>query len=190
MKSRLYTRTGDTGTTSLVGGERRPKTDPRIEAYGTVDELNSWLGYVASDIPEIIPGLRDDLQWLQCALFDIGSHLACPAPAADSAPMLPPGADSDDIGRLESMIDALDATIPPFRCFVLPGGTPAAARAQIARTVCRRAERRVLTLNALEPVHPDILTMLNRLSDYLFALGRAINHSAGQPESHWSRRKS
>lgn len=182
MKSALYTRGGDTGTTSLVGGTRRPKTDPRIEAYGTVDELNSWLGLVASCVTDADDVA--DLQWLQCCLFDIGSHLAC---EGDNS-VLGPGVDDNDIIRVERMIDRLDGCLPRLNAFVLPGGTPAAATAQTARAVCRRAERRVLALDALESVDPHILRMINRLSDYLFALGRSLNVRAGVVEPVWHKR--
>lgn len=184
MKSSLYTRTGDNGTTALVGGTRASKTSARIEAYGTVDELNSWLGLLASH--QGLPG--DDiklLQWIQSRLFDIGSYLACPAPDPGEAPMLPPGVTTDDITLLEQAIDRLDADTPKVHRFILPGGSPAAATAQVARTVARRAERRILTLHAEETVDPAPLHFINRLSDYLFILGRQINHLAGIAEPLW-----
>lgn len=185
-KSCLYTRTGDDGTTSLVGGSRELKTAPRIEAYGTVDELNSWIGLVAAagEIP------ADDatlLPWIQMRLFDIGSYLACPAPGPGCAPLLGPGVDTRAISRLESAIDRLDASTPPVHRFVLPGGCPAAAAAQVARSVARRAERRILALHATTAVDASVRQFVNRLSDYLFILARHLNHLAATPELFWER---
>lgn len=188
MKSALYTRTGDDGTTSLVDGTRAPKSSPRIEAYGTVDELNSWLGLVASQ--PVLPA--DDAElfpWLQMRLFDISSYLACPPAPDGQAPMLPPGVGPEAIDRLEAAIDRLDASTPRVRRFVLPGGCQGAAMAQVARTVARRAERRILALHASEPVDADARRFVNRLSDYLFILGRHLNHLAGVAETFWERDK-
>lgn len=186
MKSALYTRTGDDGTTSLVDGTRAPKSSPRIEAYGTVDELNSWLGLLASQ-----PGLPADdaalITWLQMRLFDIGSYLACPPVPEGASPMLAPGVDEASVARLEAAIDRLDASTPRVRRFVLPGGCQAAAMAQVARTVARRAERRILALHRTEAVDSHALRFINRLSDYLFILGRNINHLAAVEETFWER---
>ena len=177
---KVYTRTGDAGTTSLVGGTRVSKTAPRLEAYGTVDELNSWLGLVNAS--EALPqAAHATLGAAMNNLFDIGSALATepeskwqPRPFPDAA-----------VEALEHAIDALEATLPRHDSFILPGGHPDAARANIARTVARRAERRILTLAADTPVEPAILRYINRLSDYLFVLGRAINATAGFPEQFW-----
>lgn len=185
-KSNLYTRTGDDGTTGLVGGSRELKTAPRIEAYGTVDELNSWLGLVASQ-PQLPTEEHDLIIWVQNRLFDIGSYLACPEPAPGEKPILGPGVDSESIDRLESAIDRLDAATPRVHKFVLPGGCQASAMTQVARTVCRRAERRILTLHGVSPVDAFARRFVNRLSDYLFILGRNLNHITGSPEVYWSR---
>lgn len=185
-KSNLYTRTGDDGTTGLVGGTRELKTAPRIEAYGTVDELNSCLGLVASQ-PALPPEDHELIIWVQKRLFDIGSYLACPAPAPGEQPILGPGVDTEAIGRLEGAIDRLDAATPRVNKFVLPGGCQASAMAQVARTVCRRAERRILALHALSSVDAFARRFVNRLSDYLFILGRHLNYAAGSEEIFWSR---
>lgn len=183
-KSALYTRTGDEGTTALVDGSRELKTAPRIEAYGTVDELNSWLGLVASQ-----PGLPDQdtelIPWIQMRLFDIGSYLACPEPAPGESTILSPGVDSTSIERIEKAIDRLDSATPRVRKFVLPGGCQAAAITQIARTVARRAERRIYTLHAASPVDSAARQFVNRLSDYLFILGRHLNHCTSTSEVFW-----
>lgn len=188
-KSCLYTRTGDDGTTSLVDGSRQPKASPRLEAYGAIDELNSWLGLVAAQtgIPAPDAAL---LPWIQMRLFDISSYLACPEPAPGEQPLLSPGVDMDSIGRLEQAIDRLDASTPKVHRFILPGGSQAAAMAQVARTVARRAERRMLALHSLSTVDAHARRFINRLSDYLFILGRHINHIGGIPELFWERDKS
>lgn len=187
-KSALYTRTGDDGTTALVDGSRELKTAPRIEAYGTVDELNSWIGLVASQ-PGLPEADRELLPWIQMRLFDIGSYLACPQPAQGEEPLLGPGVDDSSIGRLEKAIDRLDSATPRLKRFVLPGGTQAAALAQVARTVARRAERRILTLHSASAVDAGARRFVNRLSDYLFILGRHLNFLSSTPELLWERDK-
>lgn len=182
-KSSLYTGTGDDGTTSLVGGSRRPKQCARIEAYGTVDELNSWIGLVAASLDHGDP-LAAHLQQLQCTLFDVGAYIACP----HDSDILPTGLTDADVTDLENAIDTLDGALPKLRTFTLPGGTVPAAQAQIARAVCRRAERRILTLNEAEPVEPIVLLWLNRLSDYLYALGRTLAVRTGRAEPLWQPR--
>lgn len=184
-KSPLYTATGDHGTTSLIGGTRIDKDAPRIEAYGTVDELNSQIGllaaYMGSD-----PLMAPEFPVIQSRLFDIGSSLATP-PSPGTPP--PAGVAPDDIASLEALIDQVDSELPPFRCFVMPGGSVAASQAHVARTVCRRAERRVIALSKHEPVDPSGLIYLNRLSDLLFAVARLCNVTAGCPEVVWNRRR-
>ena len=184
MKSRLYTRTGDDGTTSLVGGTRAPKDSLRLEAYGTVDELNSWLGLIAASTI-ITHDRQADLQAIQNTLFDIGAALATepeskwqPQPIAQST-----------IDTIEAAIDTVDSSLPPLRAFILPGGHPDAARANIARTVARRAERRIIALARTVDIDPGILRYINRISDYLFALARLINHTAQIPEIPWQQTK-
>lgn len=182
MKSRLYTRTGDAGTTSLVGGTRVPKDSPRLEAYGTVDELNSWIGLVAAS-ESISPERRDALRSVQHRLFDIGAALA----TEPESPWQPDFDGAAAVAEIESLIDDIDAQLPPLRQFVLPGGHTDAARANIARAVARRAERRILALNATVTVDSHILQYINRLSDMLFALGREINIINGQDEIFWQK---
>lgn len=184
-KSQLYTATGDQGTTSLIGGQRIDKSAPRIEAYGTVDELNSHIGLLAAHMAGD-QLLSPHFPIIQSRLFDIGSSLATP-PSPDTPPS--PGVAPSDIAELESLIDEVDAALPPFRCFVLPGGSIAASEAHVARTVCRRAERRVIALSRLEPVDPAGIIYLNRLSDLLFAVARRCNVAEGCPEVIWHRRR-
>lgn len=179
-KSTVYTRTGDGGTTSLVGGTRVSKTDARLEAYGTVDELNSWLGllYAQHSTPrEARPVLLKAMN----TLFDIGAALAT-EPESSWQPAPVPEA---TVRALEEAIDALDARLPKHNRFILPTGHPGAARANIARTVARRAERRILALPVL-PSDKGIVRYINRLSDYLFILSRAINIFNGTEENFWS----
>ena len=183
MKSRLYTRTGDDGTTSLVGGARAPKDSPRLEAYGTVDELNSNLGLLASS-PVLSDERRQLLQHIQNTLFDIGASLATEAESKWQPAPLP----QSEVDTLEQAIDTVDALLPPLRNFVLPGGHPDSARAQICRTVARRAERRIIALARTNTIDPLILPYINRLSDLLFALAREINLNTGTKEFFWQKR--
>lgn len=185
-KSALYTGTGDLGTTSLVGGERVLKTSLRLEAYGTIDELSSFIGAVLSekDCPESI---REQLLTIQTTLFDLGSYLAS-NPESTSFQM-PTGVEPEDIATLESWIDNLDEATPRVKAFVLPGGSPLAAKAHQARTVCRRAERCILRLAEHEKVDPIVIKYVNRLSDYLFILARNFNHIAGIEEIIWRPKK-
>lgn len=182
MKSKVYTRSGDRGTTSLVGGTRVAKDSPRLEAYGTVDELNSWLGLLAAS-PFVGSEDREVLTSVQNRLFDVGSMLAtepdCPW---QPAPLGPAPAEA-----LERAIDRLDAGLPAHNRFILPGGSEDASRAHVARCVARRAERRIITLSATVPVDPDIIRLINRLSDYLFVLARAINIKCGVDEIFWEK---
>lgn len=182
MKSRLYTRTGDDGTTSLVGGTRAPKDCERLEAYGTIDELNSWIGLLASS-PAISSERRSQLQSIQNRLFDIGAILAT---EPDSS-WQPSGLAPETIANLEIIIDEIDGALPPLRQFILPGGHPDAARANIARTVARRAERRIISLNRLAPVDSNIIRYINRLSDFLFAFAREININNSSDEIFWQK---
>lgn len=181
---KIYTRTGDAGTTSLVGGKRIPKDSPRIEAYGTIDELNSHVGNIlaiASHDTEALDDTdREVLTGILSRLFDLGAYLA-----DDSADATPSGITDTTVTAIEDAIDSMDAGLPRLTSFILPTGTPAAAAAHIARTVARRAERRMLTLAATAPIAPVTLRYINRLSDYLFTLARHLNHRAGQPETPW-----
>jgi cob(I)alamin adenosyltransferase len=176
----LYTRTGDTGETSLFSGGRARKNDPRVDAYGEIDELNAWLGLARASLAD--PALDQELIALQRDLFALGAQLADPADKL--APRVTKAViDDAHIRRLEELIDRLDAELPPLRRFILAGGTPAGASLHVARTVCRRAERRIV---ALDPgVDPVLLRYVNRLSDLLFVLARAANHRGGVPETEW-----
>jgi cob(I)alamin adenosyltransferase len=179
---KIYTRTGDDGTTGLLGPGRVGKDSLRIDAYGTVDELNAVIGVARAS--RIDRGADEVLAQIQNDLFAVGSSLADPSPDGPFHSALKP----DRTTALEHLIDTLEAELPPLRQFILPGGTPAASRLHLARTVCRRAERLVVALTRLahEPVAPTIPIYLNRLSDLLFVLARAVNHRAGQTDVPWS----
>jgi cob(I)alamin adenosyltransferase len=179
---KIYTRRGDSGQTDLFGGERVPKQDLRVEAFGQVDELNACLGaaVAASDQDDLV-GLGRDVQ---STLFDLGSFLATPdADHRAKAKVPEPGA--GDVERLEREIDRLEAELEPLKAFVLPGGTPAAAAFHVARTVCRRAERAAVALDAREPLGGFALRYLNRLSDLLFVMARVENRRAGVADVPW-----
>jgi cob(I)alamin adenosyltransferase len=179
--AKIYTRTGDDGTTGLIGGKRVSKDSLRIEAYGSVDELNSVLGVVRSySVPERIKKI---LGRIQDDLFTIGAGLALPADA-DPTQFNIPALKDTDITLLEKEIDRCEAVLDPLRRFILPGGTTAAAMLHVARTVGRRAERCCVALARVESVDPQIVRYLNRLSDLCFVLARFVNRPAGQPESH------
>ena len=187
-KSPLYTRTGDAGTTSLVGGQRIAKNSPRVSAYGTLDELNAMIGLVQAHTTDLDDFVHSTLLTINRTLFSIGAYLATPStthPSDNSDPQ-PAPISPDLLTDLEHQIDLLDSSIPPLKLFVLPGGSVGATHAHVARTVCRRAERDILTLaDTGAYVHPIVLTYINRLSDYLFALARYINHFTGTPELTW-----
>jgi cob(I)alamin adenosyltransferase len=179
---KIYTRTGDAGGTALYGGTRVSKADPRVAAYGDVDELNACLGTVRaqSELAGDIAGL---LEQLQKDLFAIGARLA--DPATKIAERVTKVAVTDaDIQRLEDWIDRFEAELPPLRRFILPGGNRAGALLHFSRTVCRRAERSIVALGA-EQVEALVLAYVNRLSDLLFVVARVVNHRAGQPEVEW-----
>lgn len=183
-KSKLYTRTGDNGTTSLVGGQRVAKNSVRLEAYGTVDELNSAIGLILAAAP-LAHDDREFLTYIQSRLFDLGSYLATDSQTnAELAASMFPSVEKA-ISRLESEIDRLDAAVEPMRNFVLPQGAPSAAAAHLARTIARRTERRVLDLAAEAHVDPLVVKFVNRLSDYLFILARFNNHLANCDEIIW-----
>lgn len=182
---KLYTRQGDDGKTSLFDGTRVPKDDPRVAAYGEVDELNAILGWVAA-LSEA-EFLREPLRTLQNEMFVLGAELATPAKSTSDSriPHLP----SETIGRLERWIDEAVAQVPPLGQFILPGGAELAARLHVARTCCRRAERRVITLSHHEPLRQELIVYLNRLSDLLFAWARQANHRQGRPDVIWEAAK-
>jgi cob(I)alamin adenosyltransferase len=177
---KIYTKTGDKGLTSLIGGKKVPKHHYRIEAYGTVDELNSHIGLL---ITLLSPGNHYGLylKSVQNILFNMGSLLAA---EGDVKITLPPLME-EDVRSLESQIDTMDASLTPLKTFILPGGSAVVAHIHIARCVCRRAERGVTFLNEYEEVDPIIIVYLNRLSDFLFTLARFEAHVSNTPEIPW-----
>lgn len=177
--SKIYTRTGDDGTTGLGNGERVAKDSKRVEAYGTVDELNSLIGLILAE-GDLLPEAESCLTRIQHELFDLGGELCIPGSDAISA-----GA----VKNLEESLDNFNAELPPLKDFVLPGGTRSAAVCHVARSVCRRAERRVLRLAKEESVNENSIRYLNRLSDLLFVLARALNRNAGHSEPLWNHKR-
>ncbi len=179
---KIYTRTGDTGTTGLLGGDRIAKDSPRITAIGEVDELNASLGVaIAANPPSEIAGW---INRIQSQLFDIGAELACPVDSDYKIDRITP----EDSEELESEIDQMESKLAPLTNFILPGGTAASANLHLSRSVCRRAERAVFNLSRSESVSTDLVTFLNRLSDWLFTAARASNAAAGVADEIWSRR--
>jgi cob(I)alamin adenosyltransferase len=186
MTRRIYTKTGDAGETGLFGGGRVPKSHPRVEAYGAVDELNATLGWAGATVRT--SSIGDTLRLLQPDLFAIGAHLATPVTEGRTPPELPP-LPHERIAALESWIDAAEADLPELRSFILPGGSAGGAALHVARTVCRRAERRVVELALGEAVAGVIIVYLNRLSDLLFVLARLENQHASAVEQSWAPRR-
>lgn len=177
---KIYTKTGDAGETGLFDGTRVLKSDARVEAYGDVDELNAWLGLArASHVDADLDAMLDQMQR---DLFAVGALLADPrkkmAARVEKATLGP-----EDVARLEGWIDTLESTLPPLRRFLLAGGAPAGAQLHLARTVCRRAERRIVSLDP--GADPVVLVYINRVSDLLFVMARAVNVRAGAPEIEW-----
>ena len=181
MKSTLYTRTGDKGQTSLVDGSRAAKDSARLEAYGTIDELSSAVGLFASrkELTEEIKGQISDIQH---ALFEVGGYLATPVAEGEKRGL--EGIDTHT-ARLEGWIDTLDEQTPEIRSFILPGGSELSGLAHLARTICRRAERRIITLSTEEYVDPAVVAYINRLSDYLFIAARYSNFIQGIADVAW-----
>lgn len=175
---KVYTKTGDTGTTSLVGGKRVPKDCARLESYGTIDELNAQVGLLLTYVSE--PVDRETLIGIQNNLFVIGAQLATEAPQVPSVVIT-----SVDVTKLEQSIDAASEGLPKWRGFTLPGGCRPAALAHVCRTICRRAERRILALNSSEEVAPELLAYVNRLSDYFYILALRLNFLQGTDEILW-----
>jgi cob(I)alamin adenosyltransferase len=176
----LYTRTGDAGETALFDGTRVKKDDGRVDAYGEVDELNAWIGLVRA--ADGVGPLEAALVQIQRDVFALGAQLADPADKIASRVTKAALTDTD-VTRLETLIDQFEEELPPLRRFILAGGTPAGSALHVARTVCRRAERRIVALEP--PVDPVLLRYVNRLSDLLFVLARIVNHRAGVPETEW-----
>lgn len=181
----IYTRTGDDGTTGLIGGRRVSKANIRIEAYGTVDELNAVLGQCVAESDNPAQSIAQSLTPVQNELFAVGAHLATP-PNSPHASGLPP-LKVEWVARLEGEIDRAQAVLSPLRNFILPGGTPLAAKLHLARTVARRAERLVVGLHEVEPQEELLLTYLNRLSDWLFVHARLANHLSGREDIPWQK---
>ena len=180
-KSIVYTRTGDKGTTALVGGKRVSKTDPRIESYGTVDELNSFVGLLATEVTD-----EKDLEFLkfvQHKLFNIGSYLA--TDQENTELNIESRVTDESISRIEKEIDRIDADLPRMNHFVLPGGSRSAALAHVCRTVCRRGERCIYALNVTAETDKNVLIFINRLSDYFFVLSRKLCIAAHGSEIIW-----
>jgi cob(I)alamin adenosyltransferase len=181
--NKIYTRTGDDGSTGLVGGSRVKKASQKVSAYGDVDELNAHLGLclcLASDMTKGLIG--DKLVTIQNELFDIGAELATPADAHWEGMLK---ANQEHVEKLELWIDELNAPLPPLKSFILPGGSMLAAQLHIARTVCRRAERSILLVHDQEPVSSSIREYMNRLSDLLFVMSRAVLLAENKPEYLW-----
>jgi len=177
---KIYTKTGDKGYTSLIGGTRVPKHHVRIETYGTVDELNSYIGIIRDQ--EITPEQKDMLKEIQDRLFTIGSSLASDP---EKSKMKIPDLHTSDIELLEQQIDKMNEDLPELRHFVLPGGDQAVSFCHIARCVCRRAERICVNLAEISSVDEQVIIYLNRLSDYLFVLARKLCHDRKIPENQW-----
>jgi cob(I)alamin adenosyltransferase len=183
---KIYTRTGDQGETGLFRGARVRKDHARIEAYGTVDELNAALGVARLEVAPLAGEIDALLHEIQNDLFDLGAELATPDPAKE-----PRTVTSRRVEELEQAIDAFDARLPPLTQFILPGGSPAGAHLHLARTICRRAERRVVTLAGMQGEHvsAEAIRFLNRLGDLLFVLARAANQVAGVVDAPWVKRE-
>ena len=175
--SKIYTRTGDDGTTGLANGERIDKCDERVEAFGTIDETNSAVGLLLAE-PDVPDEIRAPLTRIQHELFELGAELSLPGYRQISA---------EHVTRLEHDLDALNENLPPLKEFVLPGGNRAAALCHLARTVCRRAERRAFAAAKIASVNADLLRYLNRLSDLLFVMARCLARRSGGEEVLWQR---
>lgn len=178
---KVYTKTGDKGTTALIGGTRVAKNNVRLEAYGGIDELNSYLGMIRSY--PIDEQSRKELIEIQNILFVVGANLATDTTVSNLQQKMP--CTETDVAYLEEAIDRMDAQLPPLQYFVLPGGDPAVSACHIARTVCRRVERRIVDMSEAIEVEDVIVRYVNRLSDYLFVLGRKLAKDCGLEEEKW-----
>ncbi len=178
---KIYTKTGDSGETGLFGGTRVAKSDPRVAAYGDVDELNAWLGFVRAETAD--PDLAPMLEQIQRDLFALGARLADPAKKIAER-VTKAAVTAEDISRLEGWIDRLESELPPLRRFILAGGCRAGAALHVSRTICRRAERSIVGLGS-DAVERELLVYVNRLSDLLFVMARAVNRRAGAAETEW-----
>lgn len=189
--SKIYTRTGDKGDTSLFTGQRVPKNDPFIEAIGSVDECNSSIGAALAFLPESKEAgtIKEQLQTVQHALFDVGAALATPRTRAIDAKLEKTRFDHEAVEKLEKWMDQMDEKLPPLHAFILPGGHPCGALLHVARGICRRAERRILPLHRNGDVSDNVIMYMNRLSDYLFLLSRYVNFLNHRPETQWQPHK-
>lgn len=181
----LYTRTGDDGTTGLFGGQRVGKDALRVEAYGSVDEVNSLLGWCAAACEEPTREIADVLRELQHRLFELGADLSTPRPTQGADQASIPRIGPEQVVAVEKLIDAVVAPLPEMKTFILPGGSELASRLHVARTACRRAERICVALARAENIGPDVCVFLNRLSDLLFALARRSNQLLGVDDVPW-----
>ncbi|PYQ14029.1 MAG: cob(I)yrinic acid a,c-diamide adenosyltransferase [Acidobacteria bacterium] len=184
---KIYTKTGDGGETGLFGGGRVPKSNPRVQAYGDIDELNAHLGWAATVLRHL--PLEVEIRQLQSDLFTLGADLATAPDASPAAAAKTVRLDETRVKRLESLIDGWEADLNPLKNFILPGGSPGAAALQVCRAVCRRAERSTVHLAASEVVNPAALVYLNRLSDLLFVLARWVNARDRAEEPVWKPRE-
>lgn len=182
--TKVYTKTGDDGTTGLIGGVRVRKTNPRIEAYGTVDELSAQLGLLASFMKDGVD--KDLIVRIQRTLFTIGAYLATDKNKTPLAPSYT--LDPEEVKVLEEEIDHLTGSLPQQTAFIIPGGSHEAALAHVCRTVCRRAERRIFFLSETTKLDPEVMEYMNRLSDYLFVLSRKLNFIDGVREKVWTKK--
>lgn len=191
MKTKIYTRTGDKGETSLFTGQRIPKNDPYMEAIGTVDECNCSIGVALSfmDDTSSFSKLKEQLKLVQHALFDVGAALATPRTSASDSKLNKTRFDHDATALLERWMDEMDTKLPELHSFILPGGHPSGACLHLARSICRRAERWVVPLNKQGDVSDHVLVYLNRLSDYLFILSRYVNFLTHASETKWEPHK-
>ncbi|MDN6545041.1 MAG: cob(I)yrinic acid a,c-diamide adenosyltransferase, partial [Enterococcaceae bacterium] len=179
---KIYTKTGDKGMTKLVGNSTVAKDSDRVESYGTIDELNSWVGYIISQLPQENQEIKEELEALQHLLFDAGTDLSTPIEA-----QRPFKLQKESVHWLEQRIDFYTAQSPDIDRFILPGGTPAASMVHVARTIARRAERIIVRLNWTAKINEEVLIFTNRLSDYFYALARYLNVQAQRPDVFYER---
>ncbi|HGL5682379.1 TPA: cob(I)yrinic acid a,c-diamide adenosyltransferase [Enterococcus faecalis] len=179
---KIYTKTGDKGMTKLVGSSTVAKDSDRVESYGTIDELNSWVGYIISQLPQENQGIKEELEALQHLLFDAGTDLSTPIEA-----QRPFKLQKESVHWLEQRIDFYTAQSPDIDRFILPGGTSAASMVHVARTIARRAERIIVRLNWTAKINEEVLIFTNRLSDYFYALARYLNIQAQRPDVFYER---
>jgi cob(I)alamin adenosyltransferase len=189
--SKIYTKTGDKGDTSLFSGQRVPKSDPFIQALGSIDECNSAIGAAISMMPkdELFFPVIEQLEIIQHALFDVGATVATPRTTAANSKIKKTRFDQEETSLLEEWIDTMTHELPPLKTFILPGGHSCGAMLHLARSICRRAEREVVPLTHHADVSDNIFIYLNRLSDYLFTVSRYVNHLTHSPETCWIHNK-